>query len=97
MPVDSVNDELNNESFVPVFTSSNHDAEMEALTIKGILEASDIPVMLVGPHVLPNLDFQVHVPEHLFAKAEQILADARLAGPEAAEEAEAASELKPLQ
>jgi hypothetical protein len=91
MTPEEVNEELN-ESFVPVFSSSNHDAEMEAQTIQSVLEASDIPAMLVGPHVLPSLDFQVHVPEHLFAKAEQVLAEARQAGPAAAEEAEAASE-----
>ncbi|MES1258380.1 MAG: hypothetical protein ABUS51_08115 [Acidobacteriota bacterium] len=82
----------NNESFVPVFSSSNHDAEMEALTIKGILDASDIPTLLVGPHMLPNLDFQVHVPEHLLGRAQKIIDDARMAGPRAAEEAEAESE-----
>lgn len=82
----------NQESFVPIFTSGNHDAEMEALTIQGILEASDIPTMLVGPHMLPNLDFQVHVPEHLVEKAQEVIAEARKAGTSAAEEAELASE-----
>ena len=83
---------MNEESFVPVFSSSIHDAEMEAMTIKSILEASDIPTMLVGPHMIPSLDFQVHVPEHLLGQAQQIIDDARLAGPRAAEEAEAESE-----
>jgi hypothetical protein len=82
----------NNEAFVPVFTSSNHDAEMEAITIKGILESYDIPTMLVGPHMLPNLDFQVHVPEHLLDRAQQLIAEAKAAGPLAADEAEAESE-----
>lgn len=82
----------NEESFIPVFTSGNHDAEMEALTIQGILEASEIPTLLVGPHMLPSLDFQVHVPEHLAAKAQEVIEDARRAGSSAAEEAELASE-----
>jgi len=86
-------EDVNNESFVPVFSSSNHDAEMEALTIQGILEASQIPTMLVGPHMLPNLDFQVHVPEHLLAEAQGIIEEARNAGPKAAEEAEAQTEI----
>ena len=48
--------------------------------------------MLVGPHMLPNLDFQVHVPENQLEQAQKIIDDARLAGPRAAEEAEAESE-----
>jgi hypothetical protein len=82
----------NEEAFVPVFSSSNHDAEMEALTIKGILESNNIPTMLVGPHMLPNLDFQVHVPEHQLEQATQLIEEARKAGPAAAEEAERESE-----
>ncbi|MDQ1470286.1 MAG: hypothetical protein QOJ99_1766 [Bryobacterales bacterium] len=90
---DTNHEEVNeDEAFVPIFSSSNHDAEMEALTIKGILDASDIPTMLIGPHMLPSLDFQVHVPEHLADQARRILSEAREAGPLAAEEAEAESE-----
>jgi hypothetical protein len=77
---------------VPVFTSSNHDAEMEAVTIKGILEASDIPVILVGPSSIPSLEFQVQVPESRVVEARAVLAEARAAGPKAAMEAELASE-----
>ena len=80
------------ESFVPVFSSSSHDGEMEALTIQGILVSNGIPTMLVGPHMLPSLDFQVHVPEHLLVRAGQMIEEARQAGPAAAEEAEAESE-----
>ena len=84
--------QTDDEVFVTVFSSSNHDAEMEAITIKGILESSDIPVELIGSHVLPSLDFQVNVPEHLLDRARQIIEEARIAGPRAAEEAEAESE-----
>jgi hypothetical protein len=90
---DTNHEEVNeNEAFVPIFSSSNHDAEMEALTIEGILKANDIPVLLIGPHTLPSLDFQVHVPEHFVDRALDILSEARAAGPRAAEEAEAESE-----
>ncbi len=61
------------EDLVAVFSSSNHDAEMEALAIKGVLDANGIPAMVVGPHVLPNLEFQVQVPQHLLAQARQII------------------------
>jgi hypothetical protein len=80
------------ESLVPVFSSSNHDAEMEALTIKGILDASGIPALIAGPHVLPNLEFQVQVPEHLVNAAQELINEARAAGPAAAAEAEAMTE-----
>jgi hypothetical protein len=80
------------ESMASVFSSSNHDGEMEAMTIKGILDASDIPAMIVGPGVLPSLDFQVQVPEHLLAQAQRIIAEALAAGPQAAAEAEAETE-----
>ena len=93
-PEDSAPTELETEeSFVPVFSSSNTDGEMEAMTIQGVLDSNDIPNMLVGPHMIPTLEFQIHVPEHLAAQAVELIEAARLAGPAAAEEAEAASEL----
>jgi len=95
MPSDmevNASDPRPDEALAPVFSSSNHDAEMEALTIKGILEASGVPAMVVGPHVLPNLEFQVQVPEHMLAEAQRLIDEARAAGPQAAIEAEAAGE-----
>lgn len=83
---------VSEDTMVPVFSSSNHDGEMEAMTIRGILEASDIPCILVGPQMLPSLEFQVQVSEDDLADAERILAEARAAGPAAAAEAEAESE-----
>ncbi len=77
---------------LPVFSSSNHDAEMEALAVKGVLDSSDIPAMIVGPTVLPNLEFQVQVPAELLEKAREIIRDARQGGRKAAEEAERATE-----
>ncbi len=77
---------------VPLFSSSNHDAEMEALAIHGILEANDIPSLVVGPSTLPVLEFQVQVPRGRLKEAEAVVADAKAAGPEAAAAAEAASE-----
>jgi len=77
---------------VAVFSSSNHDAEMETLAVQGVLQANGIPAVVVGPHVLPNLEFQVQVPEHLAEEARHLIIEARAAGPGAAAEAEAASE-----
>ncbi|HEX4135815.1 MAG TPA: hypothetical protein VHY84_14465 [Bryobacteraceae bacterium] len=80
------------EGMVPVFSSSNHDAEMEAMAIKGVLDSNDIPAMIVGPHILPILEFQVQVPQHLLAQARQLIKDARQNGRKAAAEGEAATE-----
>jgi hypothetical protein len=89
---DSPNDPRPEEALLPVFSSSNYDAEMESMTIKGILESSDIPAIIVGPHVLPNLEFQVQVPEHMLERARQTIEEARAAGSGAAAEAEAEGE-----
>jgi hypothetical protein len=82
----------NDTAMTPVFSSSNHDAEMEALAIKGLLDSSGIPAEIVGSHVLPTLEFQVQVPEDLLTRARQTIREARQGGRKAADEAEAASE-----
>lgn len=80
------------EPMVTVFSSLNHDAELEAINVKAVLEANGIPAVLVGPHVLPNLEFQVQVLEHLVPDARTVLRDARQGGRRAAAEAEAETE-----
>ena len=75
-----------------VFSSSNHDGETEAMIIKGILDASGVPSMVVGPQTLPNLEFQVQVPEHMLGEAQRLIDDARAGGPAAAVEAEELTE-----
>jgi len=82
----------NNTAMTPVFSSSNHDAEMEAMAIKGLLDSNDIPAVIVGPSVLPNLEFQVQVSADLLDRAHQTIRDARQGGRKAADEAEAAGE-----
>ena len=81
-----------NEPMAVVFSSSNFDGELEAMAIKSVLDANDIPSILSGPHILPNLPFQVEVPAHLTEKAEQVLRDARQDGRRAADEGEALTE-----
>jgi hypothetical protein len=77
---------------VTLFSSSNVDAEMEAQSIKSLLDANGIPSMVVGAHVIPSLEFQVQVPRVRLAEAQRVLLEARATGPEAAAEAEEASE-----
>src|SRR5437879_2289350 len=77
---------------VPVFSSGNHDAEMEALAIHSLLEANGIPSTVVGPSTIPSVEFQVQVPHALLPDAERVMLEAQAAGPDAAEEAEANTE-----
>jgi hypothetical protein len=75
-----------------LFSSSNHDAEMEATSIHSMLSANGVPSVVVGPSTIPSLEFQVRVPRAYLEAAERLLEEARAAGPEAAAEAEIASE-----
>ena len=83
---------LPNEGMTPVFSSSNFDAEMEAMAIKAVLDGNGIPATVVGSRVLPMLEFQVQVPQHLLAQARQVIREARQGGRRAADEGEAATE-----
>lgn len=75
-----------------LFRSSNHDAEMEAANVHALLDANGIPSMVVGPSVIPSLEFQVLVPKGELENARRLIAEAEAAGPQAAGEAEAETE-----
>jgi hypothetical protein len=83
---------------VPLFSDSGALAEMEAVAIQGILDASDIPSTMFGSSTLPVTEFSVNVPKDRFDEAQRVLEEAREAGPAAAEQGERESEalgLKP--
>jgi len=82
------------EEMIAVFSSSNHDAEMEALNVMGVLESNGFDAMLVGPSTLPSLEFQVQVPETQVEDARDMLEKAKAAGPAAALEGEQEGELE---
>jgi hypothetical protein len=88
----AIEEALPHEGMTPVFSSSNHDAEMEAMAIKGVLDSNGIPAMVIGPSVLPIFEFQVQVPQHLLTQARQLIREARQDGRRAADEGEAAAE-----
>jgi len=77
---------------VTLFRSNTHDAEMEANAIRALLDANGIESIVVGTPQIPVFEFQVQVPRLHLEEAERVLADAQAAGPEAALEAERASE-----
>jgi hypothetical protein len=78
-----------------VSTHSGASAEMEALSIKGVLEAEGIEAVIIGDAVLPNFPFEVRVARDRVDEARRIVAAAQAAGPAAAEEAERAGEAQP--
>jgi len=77
---------------VPLTDSEGMLSEMEAISIKSILDASGITAVIIGTSQLPNLGFEVQVAEADLARARQIIAEAQAAGPAGAAEAESATE-----
>ena len=77
---------------VTVFSSDAHNAEMLALEIESVLDASGIPTVVVGGTAFPSLPYEVRVPRALVDEAEQAIRAAEEAGPAAAEEAERQTE-----
>jgi hypothetical protein len=75
-----------------VLQSVGAEAEMEALAVHSLLNAAGIPAILVGSSSLPNLPFEVQVPHDHVDEARRRIAEAKAAGPAAAEEAERATE-----
>jgi len=66
--------------------------EMEALTVRQLLESNGIKTMLVGDSPLPNFAEEIRVVAEDAERARQLIADALSAGPAGADEAEAESE-----
>ena len=92
MAQDPEADTTSGDDMVPLFTSMMIDAELEATSIHGVLQANGVPSVLVGNSVIPTVGFQVQVPRSAVEDAERVLREARAAGPAAAAEAEAAGE-----
>src|ERR1035438_4127952 len=88
-PIENPSHELD---MVTIFSSQNHDAEMEAVALHTLLTANGIESAVVGPSTIPSVEFQVQVPASQKEEAERVIADARAAGPTAADEAEAQTE-----
>ncbi len=75
-----------------VFAADGATAEMQALAIRGILDAAQVPSVMVGTSTIPSLPFEVRVPRDRMEQALILIAEAEAAGPAAAEEAERAGE-----
>ena len=70
---------------------SSVTAEMEAMSVKNLMESNGIAAVLVGDSVLPNFPFEVKVAREQAARARKLLEDVEDVGP-TAEELDAESE-----
>ena len=78
-----------------IFSGQGPNAELEAMNIRNVLEASGITVIAAEVDPIPSFMIEVRVPHDQVDRARQALAEAEAAGPAAAEEGERASELNP--
>ena len=81
-----------NLDMTSVFLSAAPEAELLATQIRCILDAHNIPSVMVSGSVFPNLPFEIRVPKSHLEEARQVIAEAEEAGPTAADEAELESE-----
>ena len=85
-------EEVDPSSELDLVTVASSATELEALSMKNLLESNDIAAVLVGNPVLPNFPFEVRVARDQAERARILIAEAEKMGPEAAEEAELGSE-----
>jgi hypothetical protein len=83
-----IREESHDLDLVTVFQSAGTTSDMEALSVKSLLEASGIAAMVVSAEMLPNLPEEVRVAKEHETEAKRIIADALAAGPTGALEAE---------
>jgi hypothetical protein len=94
-PVDDELTEVDNShklDAVTVFRSAGNSTEMEAMSVKALLESNGIEAMIVGDTRWPNLPEEVRVAQEHVTQAKRLIQDALAAGPAGAAEAESATE-----
>jgi predicted metal-binding protein len=87
-------DESHELDLVTVFRSAGASGEMEAMSIKSMLESNGVEAVLVGDSRFPNFPEEVRVAKDHVTRAKRLIAEALAAGREGAAEAEASSEKK---
>jgi hypothetical protein len=86
-------EEVDPSSDLDLETIASSATELEAMSIKNLLDSNNIATVLVGDSVLPNFAFEVRVARDQAQRARTLIADAEKIGPASAEESERASEL----
>ena len=77
---------------VTVFSVNHATAEMEAMMIRGVLDAGGVPAVIISAAEIPSLACEVRVPKARVEEALRLIAESEAAGPRGAEEAEASTE-----
>ena len=77
---------------VTAFYSEEHDGHIKARLIRGLLEASGVPAVMVEASPYPIFPSEVRVPKSRLEEALLLIAESEAAGPRAADEAERHSE-----
>jgi hypothetical protein len=85
-------DESHDLDLVTVFDTGAGSTEMEAQTIKNLLDANGINAVIVGSTPVPSVGQEVQVARDQVSEAKRLIAEALAAGPAAADEGEAATE-----
>lgn len=85
-------DQSRDLDMVTVFRSAGSSSEMEAMSVKGLLESNGIEAMVVADSRFPNLPQEVRVARERVSEAKRLIDTALDAGPAGADEAEAGTE-----
>jgi hypothetical protein len=85
-------DDSSDLDLVTVYEGAGAIGEVEAISVRGLLDSAGIPSVLIGTTPIPNLPFVVKVPRNMEVVARTAIEVAKAAGPEAAELAERSSE-----
>ena len=83
-------DSSDDMDLVPIFEEGTELSEMEAMSLKALLESNGIHVVMFGSASMPNLPFEIKVPAEQLEEAERIIQEAAALGAEGADAAEAA-------
>jgi len=65
---------------VSIFETGTEISEMEALSLKTLLESNNIPTVIEGATTLPNLGFDVRVPIRYLDDARRVVEEAAATG-----------------
>ncbi len=73
-------------NLVTVFEGVGPTGELEALSLRALLDANNVSSVLEGSSTIPNLPFLVKVAREQQSEALQVIAEAKAAGKETAED-----------
>jgi hypothetical protein len=88
-------DDSEDMDLVAVYEGAGTTGEVEAVSVRALLDSAGIPSVLIGVSPIPNLPFIVKVPRKMESVAREAIEVAKIGGAEAADIAERATEPRP--